>query len=87
MPDEQSPTSMIKGVLGKLAPRVKANEARGVEEEERPSFTIRRDDNEGGDVDGETKLMMLLLNKLMTIVDAKIVRQSLFYRVWLMGIY
>lgn len=34
IPEEQSPTQMIEGVLGELAPKVKANKARAIEEEE-----------------------------------------------------
>lgn len=47
MAEEQSPTLIIEGVLGKLGPKVEATEARDSGEEEGSSSTPRKDNIEG----------------------------------------
>lgn len=39
LPEEQSPTLMVEGVMGELASEVEAIEARGIKEEEELSST------------------------------------------------
>lgn len=56
MPEEQSPTFMINGVLGELAAEVEATEARGVEQDEGSSSTPDKDDSKGDGADDENKI-------------------------------
>lgn len=56
VPEEQSHTLMIEGVLGEFAPEVKAIEARNIEEEEGSSSNPGKDDNEVNDANDEYQI-------------------------------
>lgn len=57
VPEEQSPTLMIEGVFGVLTPEVGATEGRDIEEEEEvPSSTPGKDDNEGNEANDEDQI-------------------------------
>lgn len=59
IPEEQSSTLMIEGVLGDLALEVDIAEVRRVKKEEELSSTPRKDDGEEDDAFDEIRLMML----------------------------
>lgn len=64
MPEEQSLTLMIEGVLCELAPEVETTKTRGVEEQERLSSTPGKHDRRRQYCKNKTKLMTLHRKKL-----------------------
>lgn len=56
IPEEQSSTLKIEGVLGDLEPEIETVEVREAEEEEGSSSTLEKDDNEGKDDDYEDQV-------------------------------
>lgn len=65
IPEEQSATLMIEGLMGALEPELEIAEVLGAEEEEEgSSSTMGNDDHEGMTLKVRTRLMMLMNNKL-----------------------